>query len=362
MHLGLQRRVGAGMTAGPRRDPSRELDLPALRLALESWLSGRHGVRLSIDRLQVHPVPQQSSFALREVVAETSGGETVRLILKELGSGAMLPDARRAKPPFVHDPRREEVVYGEFLPDGPSGTAHCYGIFVDETSNRRWLCLERVLGVELYQVGDFSAWQDAARWLAVLHARFARDRTAWADRSDSLLRHDEPYLRLWLKRARTFLKTAELAPETRGALKRLARVHDVVVSRLLSLPATLIHGDCYASNVLVADLERGRRICPVDWEMAGLGPGLLDLAALVSGRWSEEQRTALAAAYHAEACRPGPGSLTFAETLEALDCCRLQVALQHLGWSADWTPPASQLHDWLGEALALSERLGAPAH
>jgi thiamine kinase-like enzyme len=53
-----------------------------------------------------------------------------------------------------------------------------------------------------------------------------------------------------------------------------------------------LDGEYYASNIVVA----GQRVCPVDWELAGAGPGLLDLAALTTG-WSYADRAAIAAAY-----------------------------------------------------------------
>ena len=37
---------------------------------------------------------------------------------------------------------------------------------------------------------------------------------------------------------------------------------------------------------------------------------------------------------------------------------RLHLAVQWLGWEPRWEPPAEHRHDWLGEALALAERLG----
>jgi aminoglycoside phosphotransferase (APT) family kinase protein len=125
------------------------------------------------------------------------------------------------------------------------------------------------------------------------------------------------------------------------------------------MPRTAIHGEFYASNVLVAaDSEPSRlgrksdaRVAPVDWELAASGPGLTDLAALVSG-WPDDDRRALAAAYAAE-----PGVPEFTE--RDLDFARLQVAIQWLGWAPpEWEPPAGQRHDWLGEALALAEGLG----
>ncbi len=36
---------------------------------------------------------------------------------------------------------------------------------------------------------------------------------------------------------------------------------------------------------------------------------------------------------------------------------RLYIAVQWLGWSRDWSPPAEHAHDWLSEALSLAEEL-----
>ena len=93
------------------------------------------------------------------------------------------------------------------------------------------------------------------------------------------------------------------------------------------------------------------RVAPVDWELAAAGPGLSDLAALVSG-WPREDREALAAAYAGE-----PGVPPF--TARDLDLARLQVAIQWLGWAPpQWQPPPGQRHDWLAEAAGLAGELG----
>jgi aminoglycoside phosphotransferase (APT) family kinase protein len=124
-----------------------------------------------------------------------------------------------------------------------------------------------------------------------------------------------------------------------------------VVAVPLNLPKTVIHGEFYASNVLVAGEASVPRVCPVDWELAASGPGLIDLAALVSGGWAEEDREAIVSAY-----RSAAGTVAFSP--EQLDLARLHLAVQWLGWAPpNWTPPEGQRHDWLGEALELVERL-----
>jgi aminoglycoside phosphotransferase (APT) family kinase protein len=118
--------------------------------------------------------------------------------------------------------------------------------------------------------------------------------------------------------------------------------HDAVVERLTALPRSFIHGELYASNVIV-QLNGELRVAPVDWEMAAVGPGLFDLAALTTG-WTGRERSVIIAAYG------GVDRI-------ALDCCRLQLALQWLGWSLGWRPPAEHARDWLAEALEIVERL-----
>lgn len=97
-------------------------------------------------------------------------------------------------------------------------------------------------------------------------------------------------------------------------------------------------------------------MAPVDWEMAALGPGLVDLAALVAGGWSDEQRTAIAQAYFE--AMPPPRARAWDDFARALDYCRLHLAVQWLGWSPDWSPPRAHAQDWLGEAVRLAEGLG----
>jgi thiamine kinase-like enzyme len=140
---------------------------------------------------------------------------------------------------------------------------------------------------------------------------------------------------------------------------RIAAQYDRVVERLAALPVTFIHGEFCASNVLIETGTDRLRVCPIDWEMSGIGPGLLDLAALVSGRWTEAQRHAMATAYfQALSDQTVVAPLQPEAFFSALDDCRLHLAIQWLGWSDGWTPPPDHEHDWLEEALTLAEKVG----
>jgi Ser/Thr protein kinase RdoA (MazF antagonist) len=200
--------------------------------------------------------------------------------------------------------------------------------------------LEKVPGIELYQVGDFETWRGVARWLRRMHEAF-RERTLDAARAAPLIHYDKDFYARWLERARSFASTRGRAAVQ--ALDEIARGYDAVIDRLASLPATFIHGEFYASNVLVD--ESSARVCPVDWELCALGPGLIDLAALTAGKWTDEERAALVAAYDDSIPR------------DAMECCRLHLAVQWLGWSPQWSPPAEHEHDWLTEATRCARRL-----
>jgi Ser/Thr protein kinase RdoA (MazF antagonist) len=266
---------------------------------------------LGTDSLRRRPWPYQASLPMEEL---DLGGR--RLLLKDLSGSRDLP-----RPPLAPDPRREIAVYRDVLAplavDGAPQVAAA-----DERAG--WFVLEFVSGTPLWQIGELETWRAAARWLARLHAQPV-------PAGEWLLHYDETRLEQRIR----------LAPETE-------RFAAPVAQRLASLPARLIHGDFYPANILV---EAPGRIRVVDWETCGLGPAVLDLAALVSGRWSEQERERIVDAYLA-ACplrlRPSSDDLLYA---------RLLLAAQWIGWHERWRPPAEQRHDWHAELAELSARL-----
>ena len=275
-----------------------------LRAALTKALSAHFGKRRSIVTLERHPSAYRSSFAIEELHLCLEDGTTLHLMFKDLSRQALLEGARLAKPAFLYDPLREIQTYRAILASEPLGAATCYGAALDPQAGRYWLFLEKVPGVELYQVGEFGIWQQVVCWLAAMHARFAGQAES-LKQAAHLLTYDGDFYQLWMRRARAFLgQTKPSVPMSlRRRFERLAEGYDRVVESLLGLPVTFIHGEFYASNVLVQETGGELRVCPVDWEMAALGPGLIDLAALTTGRWTKDQRRSLALNYYA-AIRP----------------------------------------------------------
>lgn len=283
-----------------------------------------------------------SSVAVDEVDLVTGEGRGRRLVLKDVGPAALSPTAAGAKQAWERDPGRELATYREVLGPWAVDAPACHGTVDDPATGHPWLVLEAVDGHPLWQDGDPAAWDAAAAWLGRLHARGA---PGWGGR---LLPYDAGLLH-----ARLDAAVAQARP---GALGPVVAVWDRVVERLASWPRALVHGDFYASNVLVAAGEDGSRIRPVDWELAGTGPGVLDLAALTAGSWTREERERMACSYHA-AWAPPAGRPQLRALLDALEHARLALAVQWLGRPPAWIPPPEHAQPWLAVALEAAEGL-----
>jgi hypothetical protein len=307
-----------------------------------------------VVELARQPYRYATSAPLEELRVLMDDGAEMVLILKDLRRDRLIGDARMTKPTFLHQPGREVETYRRIL--GPAGIGpDCVAAVAEPDPPRHWLLLEKVPGVELWQVGELSVWEEVARWLGGFHASFAGHFDELREANPFLLEHSDSWYRSWCERARAALagSTDRRASELQGALDR----YDEVIAPLAALPRTFVHGELYPSNVLVVRDHAPLRVCPVDWEMAAIGPGLIDLAALVGG-WGPSEQGSLVAAY-LSGLPQGDAASPPSKTLGAdLARCRLHFAMQWLGWSPDWRPPPEHAHDWIGEALALVEELG----
>jgi hypothetical protein len=329
-----------------------------VRAALERALSDRRGGPVSITSLERRPCAYRTSFALEELDVALADGTHLRLMLKDLSRAALHEDALAAKPELLYEPLREIHVYRDLLDGAGLGTAEYHGSSIDPAQDRWWLFIENVVGDALWQIGEFDVWEEAARWLARMHGtlggRVAGD--------GPLLRYDHELLGVWAHRAAGFADDprSPWSGADRQRIRALAARYDAVTQQLAALAPTFIHGEFYPSNVLVQQGGKAPRVCPIDWEIAAIGPGLLDLAALSVGKWTEAERARLADAYR-EAAAPvaeTASHMSDDEFERALDFARLHLAVQWLGWEPRWEPPVEHRHDWLGEALTLAERLG----
>lgn len=312
------------------------------------------GAPLTIVRLDRRLSPYGSTARLEEVDVALEDGRELALMLKDLRPASVLPVAREVRPAALINPAREPRVYSRLLGPQHMG-APAVAAVADDRTGRFLVLLERLEALQLCHVGDVSTWLAAARWLARLHV-LCRDAAAGALARGEvpLLVYDDEWYERWLNAAAARIAETEIDAERRQAFERLARGYHRLVSALSGGTPTLLHGECYASNVLVPSSWLRGAVCPVDWEMAALGPAAFDIAALTSGDWPDAVRRRVMAAYLDEAARLGGAVPPLHEFSALVDCGRIHLAVQLLAWDREWTPPRAQARDWLGEALALA--------
>jgi Phosphotransferase enzyme family len=250
------------------------------------------------------------------------------LLCKDLSTRSLVT-RESARPRLLDDPTREPAAYRDVL--APLGIGpRCLATGDD------WVLLERVASPVLWQIGALTVWVEVASWVARLHRQLAAVDLAGVP----LVTHDAALYRAWRERA-----------ERAGSPAIVLEAHERATEQLLALPCTVIHGDLYPSNLLV-DPGPPLRVWPVDWELIGCGPAVLDVAALTSGAWTAEQRSAMVDAF-----TWSTGTGTTSQFAAALDAARLHLCIQWLGTPPDWTPPPDHAHDWLTEALELAVAL-----
>jgi hypothetical protein len=336
--------------SGRTRAPFDVADADLVR-AVDEWLAQRQSPA-SVVGLRRRAWKYATSAPLELVTAVTDNGSEHELVLKHLGPGHTSERVRRVKPSFVVDPRREIDVYRRLLAPLQIGPSLVGSSMAPETGTY-WLLLEYIQGPRLFEVGALAAWAATAHWLGAFHCRpeaiDARRHIA------GLIDCQRDWYRIWMERALRFFG-ADGPPRSRHdgkALRWLAERHDRVIDHLLSLPSTLIHGEFYPANVIVTGTPDRYQPCPIDWETASVGPGVLDLAALMAGDWREQDRRHVTAAYLA-----GSGTRDTLEDLaESARYAHIQLAVLWLGWFGRRRTPNAQARDWLADAIAGAEAL-----
>ena len=115
--------------------------------------------------------PYASSAELEELELTLDDGTRLALLFKDLSPAARLPAARGVRPRFLAEPRRELALYRHVLAAEGLDAPACYAARDDPARGRAWLILERVAGLELYQVGELATWRRVATTLAGMHRR-----------------------------------------------------------------------------------------------------------------------------------------------------------------------------------------------
>jgi hypothetical protein len=160
----------------------------------------------------------------------------------------------------------------------------------------------------------------AARWIGAFHRS---SETIPTSRS-KLNRYAEPFYAQWFDRAMHFLLEDDVSLDYAG----LRRSYRGLVEAMCATEC-VIHGDYYSDQVLES---RGLHV--VDWELAAIACGEIDLATITLGRSTELVRQMEYS--YVEARWDGRGDDSFSERLLA---ARLFLLLRLLGVSKDWPNP-----------------------
>ena len=167
-----------------------------LAAAVEQALGHLHPVRVARASSRY-----ATSAPIEDVAVHLADGQVRPLVLKDLTAASLLPGAKAGKPAFLADAGREPAVYRELLPEVPlDRSAAC--LHIGEGAGTTWLLLEKVAGVELYQVGELDTWCAAAAAVARLHGELWSALERHPQVRARLVVHDEAALRGWMRRAR----------------------------------------------------------------------------------------------------------------------------------------------------------------
>jgi phosphotransferase family enzyme len=296
------------------------------------------GEQVVVAAVRSEPIRVPSLFPADVVSVTLGDGSTLSLFVKHLGSEqADHPDKQRRD--------REVRVYEVLLGDAGLPVPRYYGSRWNAASGRTDVYLEYIPDWSL-KYTDLEHWFTAARRLAQLQAHFA----ARPERllvCDFLLRLDPGYFHAWAERA--LAAVVRHLPELAGRLERVVAAYRPVARLLGCQPMTLVHNDLAPKNVIADRSWSPARICLVDWEMAGLGCGLLDLVHLKHGlRPRADQR--MRASYCAELAGTGlvPNHPRELERLFA--ACELHQAMCRLTYFAIWQTPRAQVGQWVRDA------------
>jgi hypothetical protein len=281
---------------------------------------------------------EYASWHPSEIVAcRTGEGELRRVLCKYGPTGAGTSHGHRGGVDY------EGEVYRHVLAARRLGTPRLWGVHHDPEQGVSCLVIEYIEHA-LPLRAHAELMDAAAMWIGRFHAAF--ERRLSAPPLGFLIRYERDYFSGWPTRADEFARALGKRPPRWWS--QLLERFDECSQILLDAPFAVIHGECYPENLLCSQ----ERIRPVDWQSAAIGPGEVDLAALIEG-WSDESAQGCVERYCA-ARWPGGAPAGFPRVLDA---ARVYLALRWLG-----DKPAMTAREWnpqhLGHLGRAARRLG----
>ena len=318
-------------------------DEKTLRQYLADIISDTCGGNASIVRIDCKPSEYSSWYASDIVTVELSDGDQLRIFLKNFGCYKHRKDGMEQRR------ERELRVYKQLLAEANLGSAKYYGSVWDESRGRYWLLLEFVEGT-VVRYCEFQYWLAAVEWLGRMHAYFARH-VERLERGNFLQIHDADFF--WRTADVALRAVNHISAPLGDRLVKVIKQYHGIVGLMASQPKTLVHGAYLPSQILVNTDTEPLRICPLDWELAGIGSGLYDLAFFTDG-FRPPQLDQLWDAYSNQAATHGVSVPDRDELRHRINCFRLHKVLNWLSQSVD---RQYSLRD-VAKLVGMAEQLG----
>ena len=320
-------------------------DETCLLLTLERFLQVGKRCGVKVSGIKCEPSPFATLFPAEVLTVSLGNEDEVSFFVKHLGS-------EQSDHPDKQCRDREILVYEKLLQKDHLPAVKYYGSRWNEMTKRREVFLEYIDDWNL-KYHDLEHWFTAARRLAHLHAYFAT-RAGRVSDCDFLLRLDDRYLCEWANRALSVVadQSAELATELACVVDNYKRVAEVLIRQ----PLTLVHNDLAPKNVIADRSSSPARICFIDWEMAGVGCGLMDLVHLKYGLDPVNDQK-MCTAYCEELAGtdllpPDPQSRN-----SLFAACEVHQIIYLLAHSKSWQLPIAKVAQWVMEAEQFMARI-----
>lgn len=232
------------------------------------------------------------------------GSETAVFRLEGMAS---VPGSVIAKRSFRGMARTECEMYRQVLTRIPVPTPEFFGCHDSDADGAVWVFTGEVSGVEFDRKNQRHR-AAAARWVGSFHVATAGEGLPdWA--SDRGLSHMQGLHRAGVENIDGALSSGTLNGEQEAVLQsllasmgRIGAAWGDLERRGRQLPASLVHGDFVAKNLIVTEAGGQTEIVPCDWESAGRGFPSSDLGEVdleeyfntVEPHWPDVDRSLMA--------------------------------------------------------------------
>jgi|SRR5215471_1085549 len=300
----------------------------ALKRGLSSALQDGGIAERSLSLLGREPTPYATTFPCEIVTCRIGRGKPRRLFCKYTAGVDYTGHGHRG------GVSHEIATYRHILGRTDKFRPKFYGGYTDSQTGQHWLFLEYLDGsIRVGKLNDPVAMRKTARWIAQFHLTshdFLNN-----ERLHFLKKYDNEYYLGWVSRTIDF---ADISCRKATWLHRLHTSAEDFLSPLLALAPAIIHGEFYQHNILF----HNGQVCPVDWESAAVGEGLIDLACLIDG-WESKIADVCTATY-IRTRWPAGAPREFERILRA---ARLYITVRWLGDDPNFTRSDAALAYWV---------------